>query len=183
MQKYNVAIGLRDMTLKSKKAVAYHEAGHGVAACLTHKRFKIISIVPDEEAFGKCITIPWKNFHPDYETGSRTILRTKTAIFISLAGPVAECEFTKTKKLSKSFDDFKIALEMAYYLCGSTEEAEAYLRFMWEQTKNIVTLDHNWKAIEVVANALLEEKALKYRKTLCLIQKASDGMIPPIDLL
>jgi len=72
---------------------------------------------------------------------------------------------------------------MVDHLCGSVEEAEAYLRFMWEQTKNIVSLDHNWKAIEAVANALLEQKTLKYHKTRRLIQKASDAIIPLIDLL
>jgi len=171
------------MSLKSKKAVAYHEAGHGVAACLARKRFKIVSIVPDEEALGKCITIPWKNFHPDYETDSRTIFRTKVAIFISLAGPVAESKFTKAKNLPNSFEDFKIAFKMSDHLCGSIEEAEAYVRFMWEQTKNIVSLYHNWKAIEVVADALLEQKTLECLKTRRLIQKALGGVILPVDLL
>jgi len=182
-QNYDVAIGLRDMTLKSKKAVAYHEAGHGVAACLAHKLFRIVSILPDGESMGKCVTVEWKNFHPDYETNRRTKYRIKADIFMLLAGPCAEYKYFGGRKPTYSVEDFQDARELASYLCGSQEEADAYVEFMWEQTKNIIGLDWNWKAIEAIANALLGQKTLKYLKTRHLIQKASGKVTPSIDLL
>ena len=173
----------KDVALKSKTAIAYHEAGHSVAACLAHKRFRIVSILPNEESMGRCIIVQWKSFHPDYETSRRTRYRIKADIFMLLAGPCAEYKYVGGRKPVYSVKDYQEARELASYLCGSQEEADAYVEYMWEQTKNIISLDWNWKAIVAVANALLGQKTLKYLKTLHLIRKASDKVTPRIDLL
>lgn len=100
-----------------------------------------------------------------------------------LAGPCAEYKYVGGRKPVYSVKDYQEARELASYLCGSQEEADAYVEYMWEQTKNIISLDWNWKAIVAVANALLGQKTLKYLKTLHLIRKASDKVTPRIDLL
>ena len=169
--------------MKSKEAIAYHEAGHSVATCLAHKRFRIVTILPDEESMGKCITVEWKNFHPDYETNRRTRYRIKADIFMLLAGPCAEYKYVGGRKPVYSVEDYQEAQELASYLCGSQEEADAYVEFMWEQTKNIISLDWNWKAIIAVANALLGQKTLKYFKTRHLIRKASGAVTQQVDIL
>ena len=56
---------------KSLRNIAYHEAGHAVAACFVGKRFTAVTIVPSEKTLGACDTTPWSNFHPDVETASR----------------------------------------------------------------------------------------------------------------
>lgn len=83
---------------KSLRKIAYHEAGHAVAACFVGKRFAAVTIVPGEKTLGACHTTPWSNFHPNLETDRRTISRLKIDIFVSLAGPVAESILRGGKK-------------------------------------------------------------------------------------
>jgi ATP-dependent Zn protease len=168
----------------NEKAVAYHEAGHCIAAFLTHKRFRVVSVVPDGESLGKLLHIPWKNFHPDYEENRRTIHKAKTGIFMILAGLASEKKFMRRRKSGGSSDeDLKKAYGLADNLCGSWKVSKAYIDFMWEQTKNIIGIDRNWKAIEIIARTLLKKKIVRYQEARRLVREVSGEVIPPIDLL
>jgi ATP-dependent Zn protease len=162
--------------MKPLKSIAYHEAGHAVGACLARKRFENVTIVPDEDSMGKVTHSPWKNFHPDYKTDHKTTSRVKEAIFMILSGPVAESLFTKKKKLTGRANDFQEAFGIASHLFGSVETTEAYVNFMWEQTKNIIQLNRG--AVKAVATALLERKTLKYLEVRRIVQSPRKSLIP-----
>ena len=78
-----------------------------------------------------------------------------------MGGPVAEDKFTDGAEQPGSYSDYETAFSLALQICGSTEEGEAYLNFMWEQTKNIMEL--NWEAVEKLSGKLIEQKLLTYR--------------------
>lgn len=170
---------------KSLRDTAYHEAGHAVAACFVGKPFAAVTIVPSGETLGSCHTAPWSNFHPDVEEDRRTVSRLKADIFIQLAGPVAESVLTGRKKSSFWHFDFDHGVSSAEYLCGgNTELAGAYANFMWEQTKNIIGFEPNWKAVQAVAGSLLGQKTLSYGKVRQLVREALGvSYIPKVNLV
>jgi len=169
---------------ESSRSIAYHEAGHAVAACLAGKRFTVVTIVPTDDALGYLAPKRWKNFRPDFQTDRRAIQRMKGDIFISLAGPAAEAILTRRKRMPGSHKDFYHSMEMASRLCGSDKETNAYISFMWEQTWNIMILRHNWEAVKVVAKSLLRKRTLRYRAVRWLVRESfrTDAILK-IDLL
>ncbi len=156
--------------LNTNEVVAYHEAGHAVAARLARLRFKTVTVIPDDDSLGKCSALLWKNFHPDYQTGMRVTSQVKALTFVILAGSVAEARFTGGKK-SRGVDyqdHMKVAYRLVSYLPGSSKVQEAYVLFMLEQTKDF--LEINWSAVEVVASALLERQTLRSSEVQKLIK-------------
>jgi ATP-dependent Zn protease len=76
---------------KKLKEVAYHEAGHAVAAFLMRRRFKKVSIIPEGNALGCLDGCGWRSKqNPEYDDVARLRNRIEGQIIISLAGPVAE---------------------------------------------------------------------------------------------
>lgn len=169
---------------KSLRNIAYHEAGHAVAACFVGKRFTAVTIVPREKTLGACRTTPWSSFHPDLKIDRRTISRLKIDTFVSLAGPVAESILRGGKK-PPLCSDFNNGVGSAEYLFGgNTELAGAYVTFMWKQIENIIGFDRNWKATQAVAESLLARKTLGYRKVRQLVRGALGvSYVPKVNLI
>jgi len=148
---------------------AYHEAGHCVAACLVHKRFRLVTIIPEKEYLGKFV--PDKMARMDI--ASADIKSCKAWIFIGLAGLFAESKFVNPNKINKlppSHPDLDTVTNIADRLCWSFEERNAYLKFMWIRTKNII--EKYWKAVQAVAQVLINRKILHYKETQQIIKKA-----------
>ena len=161
------------------RATAYHEAGHCVAACLVRKRFRLATIIPKEGSLGE--------FVPDklakIDIASADVKSCKAWIFIGLAGIIAENEFRNPGKISKmpSFHpDIDIVTKIANKLCWSSKEKEAYLRFMWIRTRNII--ERYWQAVQLMANELIKQKTIHYNQALEIIKKAI-GCVPQIYFL
>ena len=168
------------MSHMPEAAIAYHEAGHCVAACLARKRFKAVTIIPDGDTLGKCSTTAWKNYHPDYDANRRTIQRVKADIFVSLAGPIAELKFTGDEE-PVLCSDYNDALSATSYLCGSNEQTEAYVNYVWKVTESVISLDWNWKAVEAVAKSLLQRQTIGYKEARRLVKEPQPlGVIQPI---
>jgi ATP-dependent Zn protease len=163
-----------------EQALAYHEAGHSVAACLAQLRFQNATIIPTEEYLGRCTLETWKDFHPDYRDDHRTVSQAKRRMFVTVAGSIAEEKFTGYP--IEDDPHFAQVLQRAGHLNGSQASANLYTQFMWQQTKDY--LDLHWECVQAVANVLLEQKTLGYQKIRALIREASGmGTVPTIDLL
>ena len=160
---------------------AYHEAGHCVAACLVRKRFRLVTVIPKKEYLGK--------FVPDklarMDIASAEVKSCKAWIFIGLAGLVAENKFASPNKINKlpsSHPDLDTITDIADRLCWSSEERDAYLNFMWVRTRNI--MEKYWKAVQAVAQDLVNRKTLHYKETQQIIKKALGyNIIPQIHFL
>jgi hypothetical protein len=160
------------MPTKKLEAIAYHEAGHGVIAYLLSRPFVHVSIIPDpdDENLGhiRMAATP-KSLHPDYESNARTERWIRREIMIELAGPLAEKLQRGKGNWRGASGDFHRAFDMAcYHTCGEAETS-AYIHWLWERTKTLLTL--NWPAVEVLAAELLKRKVVGAKRARTLMRK------------
>lgn len=155
------------MTNKKLDSIAYHEAGHAVAARRVGCRIKKVSIVPDEDSDGRMTHGPYfKGFHPDWDNSSRVQRRLENMAFVCLAGPAAQRRFNPHGyRHQHAGQDHHDAMNLLGYMVGSDEELEAYLRLTEVRVTNFVRNPHTWMAIEAVAAALLEREVLTGKAT------------------
>src|SRR6185437_15760265 len=98
------------MPSRKMEAVAYHEAGHAVAALLLHRPLRYVTIVPDK-ARG--------TLGHDLTPRRRTILERE--IMVLLAGEVAEREFRGWHNRVGSRSDYEKAHNCARAICATDE--------------------------------------------------------------
>jgi hypothetical protein len=175
------------MTKKEReklKKTAYHEAGHAVAAFAMSKRFKKVSIIPipDDNSLGRVSGCGWNSkLNPEIDEGVRLRHLVEAQIIIFLAGPVAEAKLTGRYNHIGASKDYAGAVSYADYVTGSSEETGAYINWLIEKTKNILSLYH-WNAVELLAGELIKHREIGYKATREIIRKGLDGDLPPLDL-
>jgi ATP-dependent Zn protease len=110
--------------MREREATAYHEAGHAVAALHLGRVVKTVSIVPDEETFGRVAHYPitGKWLQPDVHIDARTRDYLEDVITIMLAGPVAERKAHGRWNHIGASGDRKVALNTALHLVGSERQ-------------------------------------------------------------
>ncbi len=138
---------------------AHHEAGHAVAAIVENCPLRSVTIVPDDETLGCCITPYPRNFQPESDMSLRTARRLEAGIIACFAGHIAEKQVSGRNNWVHSSVDRKIATDLASYLTGSNAELEAYLKWLWVRTEGLVNLYQ--PQIAALASALLEEKTIQ----------------------
>ncbi len=155
----------------SRKAAAYHEAGHAVVACVENIAVKRASILPDHESLGRVLHSVPDSFRPDIMANCRTRTRAEALILGSLAGPKAEERATGAES---SFDskagDYHSAMDMALRMTGNAKEAELYFAWLDERTASMV--EAKWPLIEAVAKELLSREVLPGREVRRIILQA-----------
>jgi hypothetical protein len=99
-----------------------------------------------------------KWFRPDVGMTGRICLLAECYIISCFAGQIAEEKFLGRRPRYGMRADNQSAVEMAFRLHGSQETSEAYLRYCFSASRDLVNA--NWKGIEAVANALIERISL-----------------------
>jgi hypothetical protein len=164
------------------KKVAYHEAGHAVAAFAMFRRFKKVSIIPipEEGTLGRLSGCQWASkLNPEFDDGARLRHKVEAEIILSLAGCVAEAKLTGRYNHIGASKDYQDAVFYESYVTDSTEETEAYIKWLFEKTKNV--LSRRWNAIELLADELIKHREIAYMATRLIIRKGLDGDLPPLD--
>lgn len=174
--------------LKSKheklKKTAYHEAGHAVAAFAMNKRFTRVSIIanPDDNSLGRLLGCGWNSkLNPEFDGGVRLRNRVEAQIIVFLAGPVAEAKLTGHYNHIGASKDYHDAVSFAGYVTGSSKETSAYINWLLEKTKNLLS-NYNWDAVKMLADELIKRREIGYMTTRKIIRKGIDGFLPPLDL-
>lgn len=155
--------------------VAYHEAGHAVAAWRKRLRIREVSIVGNEDSSGRAIyhKDPLHGIRLDIDDSDRARLRAEKAIVVALAGPAAsrrhspETYDASAEGQYEGRGDFDIASDLAFHLNGSARSAEAYLGWLTVVAEDLVKAD--WGAIERVAAALSREETLDWNRLMEVI--------------
>ena len=82
-----------------------------------------------------------------------------------LAGGIAERIF-RGNPIAQAGDhhDVQQAFDLAFRLSGSTEEANRYVAWLHERTKNLLTQPDTWAAVKAVAELLLERRTVTNRE-------------------
>jgi ATP-dependent Zn protease len=145
--------------------VAYHEAGHTVAAfCLDLSIGRRgATVVPSKEtgALGSAHVPPRLAQRPDCATSGRTKLRLERLAVVALAGDVAERKHNPRRRRG-DHRDRENATGLLDYISGSQAVLEARLNLAYAEAQAL--LDCRWELVEAVAQALLEKKHLTRRE-------------------
>lgn len=179
------------MTYSPERETAIHEAGHAVAAYLLGRPFVRMTIDPsaglDGDALGQVEHAPpageW--FQPDIEINSRTRQFLEKHIQISWAGTLAQEIWYEriqykpdnaVEHLENGARHDTVGLvDMALLNTGSGQEAEAYIEWLRIRTQNMVRNDFRfWMMAEPLADALLAEKTLSWKRARAVMKSAFD---------
>jgi hypothetical protein len=165
------------------KETAYHEAGHAVANFAMGKRFTKVSItpIPESDSLGMVSGCHWQSkLDPELNEGSRLRNMVEREIITSFAGVVAEAKLTGRYNDIGASQDYHDAVFYASYVTGSAEETEAYLTWLLEKTKNVLSC--RWNAVQLLANELMKRREIGYMAVRKIIRKGLDGPLPPLNL-
>ena len=155
--------------IKRDRLVACHEAGHAVMCVLEERSFEYVTIEPTDDADGHVAGV----FHHDAEAHDGTDEQTRTALRIFLSGDAATTILGDPRDTSSS--DWEHACSFAMEECGSNEEMSALLDYIWHNTLNELRLEQNWKAVEVLADALIQQGKIHYDQAEEIIRSAMDS--------
>jgi hypothetical protein len=165
---------MTDNKQRTTEATAHHEAGHAVAAWRMYLPFKYVTIKPDADdgSLGHVLhDVHPKWFRPDDDLSDRVRLRLERHIITSFAGQIAETKFRGRRPRFGMHSDNQIAVDMAFRLGGSRETLEAYLKYCWCRSHDVV--NGCWRQIEAMAAALLQKQTLGYEDAIEVISPGS----------
>ena len=169
---------MRAVELKWLERVAYHEAGHAVAAFEQGVPFEEVTIIPEggmsrhlrRGDFGR-------TFRPDARAG-RGREQIEADIIVTFAGPAAEAKFGGRRNLVAARGDSASAAKLAAQVCTSHEEVVAYVEWLTIRAVKLIAGRPQWKAVQAVAASLLENHEISAVDARKIIKGASG---PPVD--
>ena len=154
------------MTRRSEKKrakIAYHEAGHAVAAFRQNLRFRYVTIRPDHESLGHVMHERWeRRFRPDLAEWTPALRdRLEKRIRVAFAGDIAQRHFAPRSRRGDD-DDLYMAAKLLLYLTRHPQMQHHWSSLLDIQTKDMLLSRFGWPFVEAVANGLLEHETLTY---------------------
>jgi hypothetical protein len=154
---------------------AYHEAGHVLALLLTSRRFKYVTIIPENIKDVDGIKTSW------HARGIPSEIKNQWKIpsffkpinfnkyfkndFIKVAGLVAEQIYSGNNSKTVAGRDFEDWINVT--LLGLPDKlCSKYQKFILDYTREVLELQINWQHITAIAEALKEKKTLSYAQVI-----------------
>jgi ATP-dependent Zn protease len=161
------------MKNKNLRTTAFHEAAHAAIAFEVGRRVHKVSIVENEDYYGYVHigNLPG-SFQPDVQCDGRTRRLIESHVMHLLAGPIAEKKLTGRISRIGASGDYRRAVDLASYCCGSDKQAEKFIAWLWERTKDLLDEPAMWRAVEVLAAALIEKGELTGRRAKAIYLEA-----------
>jgi hypothetical protein len=177
------------------RRIAVHEAGHAVMAYLVHRPFTVISVVPDDDSYGRVQhALPGSWFRPDIQVTSRERTLIEHRVMILVAGAEAEGHWItriqgapvgwEDQRKAGAAHDMSTAWDLARHACNSDEETDAYVEWLrqrvlnkvgrWNTASDGVGCDNRrfWGLVDVLADAVVEARTLQWRQARNVLQAA-----------
>jgi hypothetical protein len=158
--------GTETQAPRNEAATAYHEAGHAVVAACLGLGYSGISIVPDNDSWGRVTS--GKTEKPStcaaIDRGDRwhpSRLRAEKWVTVFQAGDAAQRHYDPfSVGLSYSRSDYErcIALLLRYAPDNEEPDAELHYDLLQEWTESLI--EQHWHVVEAVGKALLEHREL-----------------------
>lgn len=146
------------------EATAYHEAGHAVVAVRLGVKVRSVHIIPDGDTAGACLGRPFPEwFSPDIELNAKGQDLLDREVMVLLAGAKAAKRFTGRYNHGGAASDYRAAAKLALYRCSSERTATKYLDWLGSAVDDMLGFAFNWRAVELVAAALLDRRSLSGR--------------------
>jgi len=160
------------MRLSAKTALAYHEAGHLVAAWRSGFRIRRATIIPAGDVAGLVEhDSPLKGVPLDTDVSEIARCRTEKAIVVCLAGPAAQRQFSaRSWRTTHGERDYLVARDLAGCLNVSPAAATAHLGYLEVVAHDLVA--GSWHFVEAAAQELLRRGALDAAQVESVIQSA-----------
>lgn len=176
------------MVSPDDEGIAFHEAGHAVAAYLLQAPIAEVSIVPDGDTAGRCVARRVIGVAPG--TTLRNILRDDRAAaersaMIAMAGRAADALYLKLDTqsgdvlpldtLMRNVGDINYALDLFLALSGSEDTARRYVAVLALRVEALLKVAPNWAAVESLARVLLVSRSVGGGRALAVIMRAIAG--------
>jgi len=150
----------------SEQSTAYHEAGHAVMAIDRQVPFNTVSIIPDDDSWGRVMSRPLPgSFQPDINTDARTRRFIENRVMVMYAGGLAQVMILDKEPEGTSQDN-EVTVLLADYLIGGPQELEAYLSWLYVRVASALSMPWSHLAIGKNADLLLDERELKQSRVL-----------------
>ena len=163
-----------------RDVVAYHEAGHAVAACLLKCRFGRVSILPEAgshrrvslaQARARVLT---EGYSAALDGLRGRVLIEHQAMF-ALAGAVATAiREERPVDWGESEEDSRTARGWIEELTDDEDEVDAYLKWLSARTRVLLGRPRSWAAVTALAQTLLERGQLGGWAARAVIRQAID---------
>ncbi len=143
------------------RAVAFHEAGHAVAAVHERVRLRSVSIEPNKYSAGRVSHHnPLHNQDVECDSAHLNRMRMERLVRMTLAGPAAQRRFNRRSwREWHGQNDFECALTLLSYFADG-EVLSAYFKFLEVQVESFFDRPAVWDQVSAVAMALLEKKTM-----------------------
>ncbi len=159
---------------KVLESIAYHWAGHAVAAAAVGARLRALSLIEAYASRGHAPPEPYfrlvgPSAAPDAGAEDEGLFRIQHAYqrrlenmaLVCLAGPAAQRRFDPCGfRRSHGDADRRQALAILSPLAGGPEETQAYVDLIDLRARNFVAADPVWRQIECLAGELLARVTL-----------------------
>lgn len=156
-----------------KNLIAYHEAGHAVEAYLSRKKFKYVTIKSNGDYEGYMRHEEQRDtIRPEWDELRRTRSSIEKDIMVCLAGSAAIFLLTGKRDHIGAWADRHRAMELAENICSSRRECEAYVNWLYIRCEEMLRSQANWHALETLAEELLIQETISYKKATGLIKAA-----------
>ena len=140
------------------ETIAYHEAGHAIAAALTGGKIVRVSIEPEEDDRGGDTQVRWSNHGVNDKEHAIREIRT------SLAGPVAEMifvgDYEHLRIQAEHEIDWHIAMASVKTLTSKSEQQLQFLSREASQLYHYFRRENVWAAIGDLADQLLAHETV-----------------------
>jgi len=151
--------------IKDDAATAYHEAGHAAAYILTNRKFKHVTIKPDEDSSGSLV--PHLRSKGAMHFYNMSIEGLSSYCIRSLSGPIAEFIRTGRNNHVGAKSDYQHVGEVILSVFGEDgPTVQLFLKFIKSHTKDLLLA--NWDFVERIAHGLMEHEALSYQDVIKL---------------
>lgn len=153
-----------------REATAYHEAGHVVMFIFLTRTFDVVTILPSD--FWKGIVIgPARSpdtfqdleINMDYNTMIEEVM-------LCLSGPIAEEIYRGIRPESGFESDYAQLSDFVLRLIVDEREQELFFDWIEFRVKGILTA--KWKAVQAIAEALLEKESLTKKNVFEILMAA-----------
>jgi hypothetical protein len=192
----NGSVDLKDdnQATADERAVAYHEAGHCVAAYRLRIPFtgrKALTIIPTQAYSGRFIHHCILKNDVEWNASDHNRLRMERGVQALLAGIEAQRRYDETSiTYGEGFGnwdggpDYHEAINLvSCFASADPKETELYMELLRLRTRNLIQQDHNWKCICALSDALMKRKVLSAKDAIAIIQGTIQNIVGPVPLI
>ncbi len=158
---------------KALQTIAYHEAGHAVAAWYVRVRSISLSIMPDSQSLGRLTHHSYfAGVNPEFDDSPRCQRRLENMALVCLAGPAAQRRFNPRGYPQYVKGDYHDAVNFLSYISPDPDELGAHIGWIEVRARNFVRRDDMWVPIKALAAALLDRGEIPSREIKPIILQA-----------